>query len=360
MKNRLAIKAYIIILSLCFIIALFNFFINPYNAYPTYSLGIDSACSLGIDAYKSYPVMAPKGKISLLMKVPCQRILIGTSRVEFALNPLDPHWTDMVTCNLGLSGSSINDQLKMIELALEKTDVREVIWALDFQSFAKNHNQVLKKNENTSPLSWNETKESMNVVSRFLQNIKSGYETYGFLANPPFKALSLTRFQNDVKQYTLDLNRYLDYRLDNEVILEVLKIKDKLLSKNIKTHFLVLPIHAAHFQIIHKMQLDAIYQKWILNLIQYLKPIYISAEVTFPNDEPVPLNYQKMRWFWDSNHITKEYGALIIADFYSDTHSMGAIISNPESYLRLNEKKQDLLQSWVRKNETLLTMIGLE
>lgn len=369
MKNRLATKAYITILSICLIVALFNFFVNPYNAYLitnsegielTNSTGIELTRSEGIDAYKSYPVMAPPAKISLLKKVSCQRILIGTSRVEFALNPLDPHWSDMMTCNLGLSGSSIGDQVKMIELALESTNVREVIWGLDFQSFAKNHKHVLKKNEITSLLSWAETKESIKVVSRFLQDIKSGYDSYGFLAIPPLKALALTRFQNDVKQYTLDQNMYLDYRLDKEVILDVLKIKDRLLSKNIKIHFLVLPVHAAHFQIRHKMKLDATYKKWILNLIQYLKPIYISAEVTFPNDEPVPLNYQKMRWFWDTNHITKEYGAIIIADFYSQTHSMGTFISSPENYLRLNEKSQDLLQSWAKKNEKLLTTIGLK
>ena len=352
MKNRLATKAYMTIVSFCLIVALINFFINPYDTYPT------RAELLGV--YKNFPVMAPLAKISLLNKVSCQRILIGTSRIEFAFSPHDPHWSDMETCNLGLSGSSINDQLKMIELALEKTAVREVIWTLDFQSFAKNHTHVLKKNEISSLLSWSETKESLNVVSRFLQNTKSGYDTRGFFEAPQFKALSLTRFQNDVRQYTSDLNLYLDYQLDNEAILEVSKIKDLLISKNIKIHFLVLPIHAVHFQIIHNMQLDATYRKWILSLIQYLKPIYISAEVTFPNDESVPLNYKKMRWFWDTNHITKEYGSLIIADLYSHTQSMGAYISNPENYLILSEKKQDLLQSWAKKNENLLTTIGLK
>ncbi len=351
-KNRLATKTYITIVFFCLIVGLINFFINPYEAYPTkFAL---------LRAYKNFPVMAPLAKISLLNKISCERILIGTSRVEFAFSPHDPHWSDMETCNLGLSGSSIKDQLKMIELALEKATVREVIWTLDFQSFSKNHTPVLKKNKISSPLSWSETKESLNVVSRFLQNIKSGYDTRGFLETPQFKALSLTRFKNDVRQYTSDLNLYLDYQLDNDAILEVSRFKDLLIRKNIKIHFLVLPIHAVHFQIIHKMQLDATYRKWILGLIQYLKPIYISAEVTFPNDESVPLNYQKMSWFWDTNHITKEYGALIIADFYSHTQSMGAHISNLENYLILSEKTPDLLQNWAKKNDNLLTTIGLK
>ena len=302
--------------------------------------------------------MSANAKLLIPKKKKCERILIGTSRIEFAFNPEDSHWSNMPTCNLGISGSNLADQIAILQSSLDQSDVKEVIWAFDFLSFTYGFPSRIIKAGLAEMISWGVTKESLNVIKSSNLKHTNGYTESGYLKWPQFKAMSITRFRNDYKSFISENGLLLQKKIDSRYYDHLTKVANSLRSKNIKFSAVILPVHALHLEYIKKAGLKPSYDKWVVSLIRVTGGILDFSNYDFPNNEHIN-KMSSLKWYWDTHHVTALYGSIIIYDINSASPKFGTFYNSETDYLSAEERREEGRLRWLNQNSESLVNLGL-
>jgi hypothetical protein len=341
--------------AICVAISTFNFAVDPDEHRSQHLLRT-------LDGHRHVPLMSPAAKLQLLARTRCERLLVGSSRVELAFDPESPHFDGAVTCNLGVSGSSVLDQAEVIVAAEKSHPPREVIWALDFVAFSSRHRHVIwgQPRVPLPALSAARLAESVLVLKRRSEGTRSGYRARGFLAEPPFRALSLTRFKNDLRDYSPESGVYRDFEVDGRALKAVAEVAHRARRAGRPLVLVILPVHAVHLELLRRGGLLERYDAWVEALLSAAgQPIIDFTGYRFPNRESIPDGYEPMQWFWDSNHVTARYGTLILQDLRDPLPRFGAVLSGPAAY-RAGRAGWDAEGArWRRDNARTLEKLGL-
>lgn len=320
-----------------------------------------------LEPFRHHPVMGPAAKIALLESGECERLILGTSRAEFAFNPAHPRFSSLKTCNLGISASNIREQLELMKRALARAETREILWSLDFAAFQAG--LPARRQFTESPIatqldrvSWRSIVDSYDLVGRYLRGERSGYTSDGYLKTPGFKAWPITRFKNDWKTYMQGIDLYRDFRLDKAAFADLESLLDQAKERGISVRGVILPVHVAHFAMIEIKGQAGIYADWTERASQAFRErglmLVDFSSASSPNDEAVSLTKAGMNWFWDSGHITAAYGNLITEEIFSDTRVVGKTFSAAGEASIAVEKMMGTVIAWMSNNRRLIARMS--
>lgn len=309
--------------------------------------------------YKHLPTMSARSKLGILAKKKCERVIIGTSRAEFAFDPSDPRWDALSTCNIGISAATIDDQIYAAKMVLHHGVAREVLWAFDFFSFNSFVAKKIKKENFFEDFSWQRSKQSYRVLLNVLNDNRNGYTTEGHLALPPFTARAITRFRIDIRQFLGKYSDYARFSVSGSTYSDLQAVITDIAKSGIKVKAIVLPVHPVHLEIMRKLGLREQYDLWMSSLILTQSSVQDFTSYNFPNTETLPSS-AGMLWFWDSQHITKRYGALITGELTAQRSSFATMFNSQEEYQREALKREGARIEWVLQNELTLKELGLQ
>lgn len=291
-------------------------------------------------------------------------IIMGTSRSEIGINP--KHIKVLVPVkdafNYSIPGQTLIEAERFLEHAFSNSDIKIVLFSLDFFTFSKNWQATGKKDqpdldkikyenyfqfiENQIETIKNFTSFNMSVTS--LQKV---YETalreknfgcdyrYGdrediFSVHNSWSSNgqrfkywpscnSLTDFQRFKRTLNLYSNqRYFDFQLSKESMDAFERILYMISEKDVKAYFFFTPVHTYLLKQIEEQGLWSEFIDWkstINNLIQNSASLENSDVVlwdfAYPNDlnqQFFGSNVEKIKDYWDPSHYKDSIGELLI------------------------------------------------
>jgi hypothetical protein len=341
------------------LIGVFNYLIDPYGIFnmPRYSWlnKTKPAAATKVRIAKPYQVtsMAPK------------TIIMGNSRPEMGLSPNSSCWNSSMKpiFNLAIPGLGFYAQTRLLQHALENSEVKSVYFAIDFFDFIVNADA-------RKPMAW--PPHASSFENRLLVNLEGKENIQHLSQSIKDKLLSLftlnslidsiktvitqgdqsltTRTQNGfnpAQAYyqkiiknegqwvlfeqknkellnTLTKNRYSIYREGSSTSesLEALKmIKALLIKRKIEAKFFINPYHADYLHSINISGNNELFQQWKKEIARILSeqpalPLYDFSEPSAYIVEQPPQKGDRqsvLTWFWEPAHYKQELGDIMLS-----------------------------------------------
>ncbi|MGF1498610.1 MAG: hypothetical protein ACFB8W_17560 [Elainellaceae cyanobacterium] len=301
-------------------IGLFNLIIDPFGI-----LGSPAIAGLNQEKPKEASHVRLFKAVDVVRIKP-KAVFIGTSGVEYGLNPDHPSLANyQPVYNLGLPDSNAYEQLRYLEHAIaNQPDLEVVVLGLDFVSY--NHKNVTEVDFYEDRLGQDHV-----VVSDLLKVILSidaleasietvtentdegtGFPYYSngtrneeyFNSNKP----TIDIFQEYLKTYLHRSELYGQFSLSPEMLDSLKAIVDLCEKHDIELKVFISPFHASHLEAIQAANLWSVFEDWKRQVAEII-PIWDFSVYNFVTAETIS---DDMHYFRDGAHYREEVGNLIL------------------------------------------------
>ena len=266
-------------------------------------------------------------------------ILLGTSRVQYGLNPQHSAFNSSKVYNAGLAGTSIYETLRTFEFANKKSNLKSVVIGLDAISFYSENKTGGDYNESKFYPSYNNVKviykeifskqkiiESLLTINFNLEKKRDGYITRGFVqrSDSP-KNIRRELFNETLKEFLVREDLYPGL-YDNPQKLELLQKIFNQRKEDTKLYLFISPIHAYQLEGMRSINGFSRFEQWKRDLVK----IVAEDRVANPDKEPIVLwdfsgynsitteaippagSREEMKWYWESSHYKNELGDIVL------------------------------------------------
>ena len=403
MKHKLKAKSkykfktilfFIIVILLLLSIGLFNYTIDPYMIF-------GGPIIPGINTIK--PCIKTNTRLNKAYAIKNNThsaIILGNSRVQYGIYPEKKRQGVPNFYNLGLPGATIYECLRYFQHASHEQKLEKVMLMLDFNACFTNSkvssdfdedslsvdiNGGINRNIVKRALSlWSSNTLNASFVTLFNQVgpplSKNGFLTYpkrnigireAFLHNEigliPGYVNNLPLNKKDVT-----LTSFLDFKSFESII-------EHAYQKRIDLRIGISPSHAREFQIIKEIGIWELFELWKKKLVYIneslaeekgLKPFPIfdfSGYNQFTTEKILDNNRDRMKWYHESSHYTKELGNKILSKMWgldeNDQYNFGFLLTHKNidttlSKIRLQQEKyENLNPSEVKEIKKLVSWI---
>lgn len=291
-----------------------------------------------------------------------QTLMMGSSRVDYALNP--KHWellTGHKTYNFAVTSAVVYELRRYIEYAISNDkNLEEIILGLDFFVFldipdqdvvdivpfknAKQFEESLPSLSNLQKVlfSWNAIKDSFDNFNKNYENqydfpchdLDGKFSENYISAHYKKSGQSFTGiFEFWIRQFN-----YSKRSINEETFQDLKAIIDLCAENNIKLYICILPLYPLHYECFNNYW--DVYNEWKVKLTS-LAQVYdfTSFDENFINQEN----------FWDTSHAKLMLGNRILNAIHTGNFEFGEIIT-PENVQRHNAEITLHREIWRIKN----------
>lgn len=301
-------------------------------------------------------------------------IILGSSRAEVGLDPLDPSWNHSSVFNLASGGANIFDSYHYLKHANQHSKIESVYLMVDFFMFNDSRKPYLKEDYDfLDSMQLNEPFLNSKIISSLI-NFQTLRDSFITLSNQDPASLAQTKYGGrfDITPPThakLKLIEgsffnvhYRNFSQQNKNMHQGFeKIVDFAYLNNIELVIGISPIHSRLLEVISVSDLWDEFEDWKKRLSkildsqskQHLKPNFLLFDFAdynkFTTEEaPSRKNHREMKWFIESSHFNYKLGSLVIQRMSNKsikTTEFGNIIdvNNIDTHLRNVRLRQN---SW--------------
>ncbi|MEC0143777.1 hypothetical protein [Paenibacillus alginolyticus] len=310
-------------------IMLFNLIIDPLGIWKIFNVK-------GVNEYKPQQYSHQRlYKAVDLMKQKSDTIFLGNSKVQ---NGLDPEGYQALTgekaYNLGLGGSTMEEQLRYLEHALyNDPSIKNVVMGIDFRSFNSNRTNVGDFDPNRlSKSSIFFTKDAILTTLTFdairlsystiIAN-KQGGDQHSFFEhngkrseftiqqeNQGRKAIDV--FGGYIHASLKDPSIYGQYQLSQKHLMYFQAIVDICKESNLQLKVFISPSHVTLLESIRNAGHWNLFEQWKREIAE-ITPYWDFYYYNSITNEPINDN---MKYYWDSTHYKKEVGNMVLSKMY--------------------------------------------
>ncbi|MDJ0745180.1 MAG: hypothetical protein QNJ32_17725 [Xenococcaceae cyanobacterium MO_167.B27] len=278
-----------------------------------------------------------------------QVILLGSSRVETALEPEHPGFDKSLSVyNSAFQAGNTYEIMRYLEYAInQQPELKQVIIGLDFFMF----NQYLVNRDTFSELRLQEQYPLQDILNSSLSidALNSSKKTFiASVTNQKRKRMSetMTRFKFWLKGFLGNEELYQKYSLSSERMENFQRIIDICRENNIDIKIFISPTHATQYEAIEVAGLWSTFEQWKREIVK-ITPVWDFATYNSITTESISDN---MVNYIDNSHYSQYTGNLIlnkILSYQSETvpSDFGVFVTsdNIESHLI---KIRDERQQW--------------
>ncbi len=311
-------------LILLILIAMFNYFINPFSI-------IDLARIKGVNEIKPQS-SARIGMFKKYQPIYFQptTILVGNSRVEMGMDPSHGSFNKFQPVyNLGVPGPAVRGQLSYAQNVVDKSNVKTIILALDYRDFLdeqKNNNPTLL------PLEINEIKDKASALLS-LDSLKASIMTLlnqkndapnrlknGFNPANEYRKIVTLEGQDVLIRHQIKLlnskliGKHFDkIKIRREISLLNDKISEWVLS-DIEVMLFINPYHQDYYKSLKENKLLASFNAWRSLITKKFSKKLKFCDFTSLGYEKSKdkITDNELKYFWEPTHYKKELGDLMI------------------------------------------------
>ncbi len=287
-------------------------------------------------------------KMNKWKKNSTNNIILGTSRADIGLDPSHPGFSSQAF-NMGLSAQPIIESKRILEWAVQRQKIQQVVLATDFFSAnllrgfpadfddsnfddSPNHHKkmisldttvmsletILEQSENLikeQGIAWN------NYGLRTWhnnQNVVLGGHRKRFVASEKLY-IEKTYFPPPSRQFKLSSNEKNSLKIYQDII-------SLAHEKNIELFLIFSPSHARQWHVIYALGLWPMWEKWKFEIVRINEveakrhgkepfPIWDFSgfnSVTTETIPPINDSESQMQWYWESSHYKRELGDLVL------------------------------------------------
>ncbi|MCJ8314561.1 MAG: hypothetical protein MJK11_16525 [Pseudomonadales bacterium] len=354
MKPKRQLTQYVIsIISFSTLIIGFNWFINPFGLFSSPNIeGINSVKT----AFASHVRMA---KADAVRKYDAKGLILGSSKVEFGIDPEHPGWPERPVYNLGLSGGNIYEVLRYLKYAHKENNVKIAIVGLDFFMFNA-YSDAASRGFNESYLdsslkgrlkiilealfTLDGLKQSINALKHqgTISYLRNGQHTWDYRSHILAYGHRAVFRKNEEEYMTLGYfpEGKLGFKFENEsnsTLESFREIIQFCIQENIKLKFFISPSHARQWETIKFSGLWNSFEFWkrsLVNIIHTEKALTTELDneielwdfsgyssyttETVPSDQDT---MYRMKFYWESTHFTKILGDHVLDRMFNINNS---------------------------------------
>lgn len=269
-------------------------------------------------------------------------IILGSSRTEIGLNPVDPIWQSQRVYNAALAGSNLYETKRVFDYVLHTQKPKLILLGLDFSLFSDNRRTssdfaLSRFDQHTGVSAFFKENLSKPAIEKALRTVR--YNREGQPTSDRFgQRLSDDSFSEKIQrvgQYT-----FIFRTLNTKVITNreayaqgaysqsrMAFLSDMLRASaenEIKLILFISPIHALQLAAIHELGLWPEFESWKRDLVRALRGYPDVALFDFSNwnhylQEPVPKygSPDTMQWYWETSHYKEALGQKLLIEMLS-------------------------------------------
>lgn len=302
-------------------------------------------------------------------------IFLGTSRVEYGLDPHHPAIAAyQPVYNLGLPSSNIYEQLRYLEHAIaNQPNLEVVVLGLDFFAFSSANKNEIDFYENRlgrsyltlgdflrATLSIDTLESSIETVAENRDHQQDVAYYPNGMRNESFFASEqpmIDIFRQYIRSYLHQPEYYGDYSLSKEMMDSLKAIVDLCRKHNIRLKVFISPFHASQLEAIHAAGLGTTFEEWKRQVVE-ITPIWDFSIYNAITTEPIT---NQMQYFKDSVHYENEVGNLIlnlVLGYQEERipENFGVWVTSDTIETHLEEIRSDR-RIWVEENRETVEMV---
>jgi hypothetical protein len=315
------------ILFISLIIMITNYIVNPYNVFRPNTTS-------QFNRLKTEFMSERMTFFYEMQYVRPQTLMVGTSRIGYFKSSLLNQYTPAPVFNLSLSGSSIYEQRRYIDYAIDHLPIKTIVWSLDFFSFnpVKHPSPSFYEERLNHPYYFNDYVVSLlhyRTFERSLKTLKINRKKGPFAQNvSPFfeqhhyqdvqgQTLSPEAVRKNVNWTLHEYSSRKDFlgapefsvptSIDSKIA-EVAYIIERCKSKNIQCFIYTSPVYREHLDMIYTLKLGKTYEHWKISLAN------ITSYWDFNTYNSVTENIMNFR---DSSHAVSDNGKHIFQKVFN-------------------------------------------
>lgn len=339
--DKYAYKLLALILTSIFGIGLFNLLIDPLGIYQV--LSVEGVNSNKTEKFSMLGIV----KAAELETGNYDALLMGTSRVLFALNPNHPDLSEFNAYNMGLKGPHIVDLVLIASRAIKRKSIKTIVLELGFRMFSSEaatadtadrahivtNLSVLDHIENT--LDRRILRASIRTITASREQHSNKFYFNGLLEPPdhftraPMRDVFDRNLRIVMRQY-VGFRKY-GYDLTNTQLLADLLRQCRDRGIVVKLYFS--PVHAMDLETVRITGQWGVYERWKRDVVNAVEreagqngretiQLWDFSGYNSITTEPIPDDAgsdRRMKWYLDSHHYTEDVGNMIITRMFSTT-----------------------------------------
>lgn len=328
-------------ISIIFVITLvsgINYIVNPYNIF---GHGYDSL-------FKNKPEILSDEmtRFYVANRVNPQTIMLGTSRIAFfPEEQLAPYLKGPIY-NLGMRGSTINEQIDYLEYMINHHNIKNIVWALDFFAFnpTKPNNPVFEQKRLSDSIYYDDYQLalfSFNTLDRSIKTIEKNL----FSKTDQEQNLSREQIESNIRdvlhQFATD-KIYLkseEFKEPSSIDPKIERLK-KIIAlcqqKKINCFIYISPVYYLHIDMIYSIGLGTTFEYWKKSLATVHPYTDFCTYSSLSKD---------LMQFKDSSHTIPSVGNLIFARIFDPNNPLvpsdfGYTVTLKNIDIHINEQRE--------------------
>lgn len=343
-----------------FTIGLFNIAVDPYGV-------INSVTLPRVNHLKPETTTHNRlFKAIDIVRIKPKTILLGTSRVDWSLDPTHPALAiNQPVYNLGLPASGMYELRRYFQHALaNQPNLKQVIISLELLPFnelgresAPDFTETRLEKTNLTPqdivgvaFSLNALHSSIKTVTSNVNDVSStDYYQNGMRVRLPKQKAFYTQLGGIAK--------YTTFRLSNKRLADLKTIINICQQRGIEVKVFITPSHATYFEEIYVAGLWPVWENWKREVVK-ITPVWDFSGYNSINTEPVS---NQMENYLDSFHYSKEVGNLVlnrILDYHEENipADFGVRITSDNIEFHLAKIRADR-RVWAKANPDVVKVV---
>jgi hypothetical protein len=267
-------------------------------------------------------------------------LVLGSSRVQLAIDPNDPAFAGDAVFNVGLGATNLAELVPVVDYALARQRPARVLIGLDllmasgrrepgasFQAsaFAGRHPAAVWLRRMAS---WDVLRASLSTVRANRAGARALYTHDGFVRGPADASLEswdhAAQFEASLRTFALNPETYACFRYDGERVARLAETLDALRRSGAEAVLFFNPMHARHLELVETLRLRPELERMKRDVVDVVAAEAArSGALPFPvwdftgphpyTTEPVPPAGGAMRWWWESSHAKPALGGRMLA-----------------------------------------------
>jgi hypothetical protein len=282
-------------------------------------------------------------KAQIVRKIQPDKVIIGSSRVDYAIDPDHPYFEGKDVYNFGLKGIRVPELYATVKHAYY-SGARDILWGLDFFSFNAYMDQ--RPDFSTTRLydgTNNPDRDLKTLIS--ISSLKPALKTLIRQSNPetPHTRLNGQHAPGELDKKTRE--RGVQSLFDNNAFVFLSKVYfptphrkysftdtqgedtwtmfEKTLrfikDKDMKVTFFIAPQHAYQHSMVYQSGLFEMYKTWKMRLAEMLEDYNFDVRdytaISAITTESIPAGTgQSIQYYWESSHYKPIIGDMIMDD----------------------------------------------
>ena len=310
-------------------VATVNLLADPLGAYPWIALK-------KIEPYRRQVTSRP-AKAEMLLRHPCDVLLLGSSRIQEGLPVRHPAYGTARVSNLGLNGTTLIETAAVVDVAMQRQRPKRVLLGADFMMFSDFRGlsagfKNSRFNPELEPLEYHFTNilgadklnDSGLLLQQWLRGKPQPPSERGFDPRrlPPGMS-QRDLFAYNVREFLVKPGNYGAYHYSLDCLEAFRQIVRQCRDAGIELVAFIPPVHALQLEIIRAARLWPTFERWKGDLARILAeegvveavPLWDFTGYTGYVAETVPPagdTTTRMKWYLESSHFAPALGEEVL------------------------------------------------